>query len=228
RSRSRSARARVQRGAPRAAPGDRRGRRVKRMSATMRERFYATAADLVESDERIAMVFADIGVGRLGNAERTHADRVINVGIRERVYGRMTKQTTGPAQRITPGRRYNERRGTEATVIAAGPLLYATRKATADMDVTVLYMTMPRPFDADTLHASLAGDLVVLVEPYLAGTSSAQVAGALADIPHRIATIGVPNDEHRKYGTWQDHNAAHGLDARGIRTRILRALSRGA
>jgi transketolase len=54
------------------------------------------------------------------------------------------------------------------------------------------------------------------------------VARALANVPHRIAAIGVPNVEHRKYGTWQEHNAAHGLDARGIRARILRALSRDA
>jgi len=146
----------------------------------------------------------------------------------ERVYLRLSEQSNRLARPITPGRLFVERRGAEATVIAAGTLLDATLEATADMDVTVLYMTTARPFDADTLHASLAGDLVVLVEPYLAGTSSAEVAAALADIPHRIATIGVPNVEHRKYGTWQDHNAAHGLDARGIRTRILRALSRGA
>jgi transketolase len=96
------------------------------------------------------------------------------------------------------------------------------------MDVTVLYMTTARPFDGDTLRASLTGDLVVLVEPYLAGTSSAEVAAALADMPHRIAAIGVPNVEHRTYGTWQEHNSAHGLDARGIRTRVARALTPSA
>jgi transketolase len=54
------------------------------------------------------------------------------------------------------------------------------------------------------------------------------VAAALTDIPHRIAALGVPNTEHRKYGTWHEHNAAHGLDARGIRARVIRALSRNA
>jgi transketolase len=86
-------------------------------------------------------------------------------------------------------------------------------------------MTSARPFDSDTLRASLTGDLVVLVEPYLAGTSTAEVARALADIPHRIAAIGVANVEHRRYGTWREHNAAHGLDARGIRARVLSALT---
>ena len=295
----------------------------------MRERFYATAMSLVDSDERIAVVLADIGESGMAEALRTHPDRVINVGIREqlmigvssglaltgfrpiahsfapfvverpfemlkldlghndvgailvsvgasydtavygrthetpedvallstlpgwriyvpghpaeaeqllraaartdeRVYLRLSEQSNRLARPITPGRLFVERRGAEATVIAAGPLLDATLEATADMDVTVLYMTTARPFDADGLHASLAGDLVVLVEPYLAGTSSADVALALSDIPHRIAAIGVPNVEHRRYGTWHEHNAAHGLDAHGIRARILRALSRNA
>ena len=297
------------------------------MTATMRERFYATAAELVESDGRIAVVFADIGTGKLGAIERKHADRVVNVGIREqlmigvasglaltgfrpivhsfapfvverpfemlkldlghvdvgailvsvgasydtnaaaygrthqapedvalvaalpgwricvpghpaeadallraaartdeRVYVRLSEQSNSLARPITPGRLHVERHGRHATVIAAGPLLDATLEATADLDVTVLYMTTARPFDAHTLRASLTGDLIVLVEPYQAGTSSAEVSAALADMPHRIAAIGVPNVEHRKYGTWQEHNAAHGLDARGIRGRILRAL----
>jgi transketolase len=296
---------------------------------TMRERFHSTAAKLVDADERIAVVLADIGTGRMPGAERAHPDRVINVGIREqlmigvasglaltgfrpivhsfapfaverpfemlkvdlghidvgaivvsvgasydtavygrtheapedvaligtlpgwrvevpghpaeaeqllraaartddRVYLRLSEQSNQLARPIASGRLLVERRGRDATVIAVGPLLDATLVATADMDVTVLYMTTARPFDADTLRASLVGDLVVLVEPYLAGTSSAEVARALANVPHRIAAIGVPNVEHRKYGTWQEHNAAHGLDARGIRARILRALSRDA
>ncbi len=297
------------------------------MSVSMRDRFYATAEELVGADERIAVVLADIGTGRMPAAERAHPDRVINVGIREqlmvgvaaglamtgfrpivhsyapfaverpfemlkldlshndvgaivvsvgasydaaangrthqtpedvallsalpgwriyvpghpteadhllraaartddRVYLRLSDQSNQLARPIKPGRLHLERRGRDATVIATGPLLDATLEATADLDVTVLYMTTAQPFDADTLRASLTGDLVVLVEPYLAGTSSAEVATALADEPHRIAAIGVPNVEHRKYGTWREHNAAHGLDARGIRARILRALSR--
>ena len=299
------------------------------MTVTMRDRFYATADDLVAADERIAVVLADIGVGRMPRAEKAHADRVINVGIREqlmvgvaaglgftgfrpivhsyapfvverpfemlkldlghndvgavvvsvgasydaaangrthqtpedvalvsalpgwriyvpghpaevdqllraaarsdeRIYLRLSDQSNQLARPITPGRLHLERRGREATVIATGPLLDVTLEATADIDVTVLYMTTPRPFDGDTLRASLAGELVVLVEPYLAGTSSAEVAAALADTPHRIAAIGVPNVEHRKYGTWQEHNAAHGLDPRGIRARVERALTRTA
>lgn len=69
--------------------------------------------------------------------------------------------------------------------------------------------------------------MVILVEPYLAGTSSAVVSEALADVPHRLLAIGVPNTEHRRYGTWQEHNAAHGLDAPGIRERVRAFLALG-
>src|SRR2546430_3646380 len=55
------------------------------MSATMRDRFYATAEELVGADERMAVVLADIGSGRMPAAEDAHADRVINVGIREQL-----------------------------------------------------------------------------------------------------------------------------------------------
>jgi transketolase len=46
------------------------------------------------------------------------------------------------------------------------------------------------------------------------------VSEALRDVPHRLLASGVANVEHRRYGTWQEHNAAHGLDGPGIRERV--------
>ena len=117
-----------------------------------------------------------------------------------------------------------DRRGRAATIVAFGPVLDAVNEATADLDVTVLYATTVRPFDRATLRAN-ASALVVLVEPYLEGTSAAEASAALADYPHRLVCIGVPNIEHRRYGTWREHDAAHGLDADGLRGRIGRALA---
>ena len=42
------------------------------------------------------------------------------------------------------------------------------------------------------------------------------MAAALADRPHRLLSLGVPNVELRRYGTPGEHRAAHGLDAQGI------------
>jgi len=112
------------------------------------------------------------------------------------------------------------RRGSRATVIAVGPTLDRVLAATSDLDVTVLYVSTVRPFPAALLRAALAGDAVVLVEPYTEGTSSAPVSAALAEVAHRLLAIGVPLVEHRGYGTTDDHDAAHGLDAASIRRRI--------
>jgi transketolase len=293
--------------------------------SAMRERFYETAAGLVERHDRIAVVIAEIGGSALATAKRRHPDRVINVGIREqlmvgvagglalagfrpiahsyapfvverpfemlkldlghqdvgailvsvgasydsaasgrtheapedialvaslpgwrifvpghpdesdlllraaaadddRVYLRLAEQSNALPRPITPGRFHMERRGRDATVIAVGPLLDPVLEATADLDVTVLYATTVRPFDRETLRSTATRD-VILVEPYLAGTSSGEVTDALVDTPHRLLALGVPNAEHRKYGTWREHNAAHGLDAAGIRARILSFLA---
>jgi transketolase len=112
------------------------------------------------------------------------------------------------------------RRGSEATVLAVGPLADPVIAATAGMDVTVLYAPTIRPFDQQTLRATLSAPVVVLAEPYLAGTSVPEVTVALADLPHRVLGLGVGREELRHYGTPQQHQAAHGLDAASLRTQI--------
>ena len=112
------------------------------------------------------------------------------------------------------------RRGAQASVLAVGPLADAVIEATAGMDVTELYPPTIRPFDRQTLRATLSAPVVVLAEPYLAGTSVPEVAVALADLPHRVLGLGVGREELRHYGTPQQHQAAHGLDAASLRGRI--------
>ena len=111
------------------------------------------------------------------------------------------------------------RDGGSCVVIAVGPTLDPVLEATADLDVTVAYLSRVRPFDSAGLRA-LDPTEVVLVEPYQAGTSSAVVADALWDRPHRLLALGVRTPELRRYGSGADHRAAHGLDARGIRAAI--------
>jgi transketolase len=111
-------------------------------------------------------------------------------------------------------------RGTQATVLAVGPLADAVVKATAGMDVNVLYAPTIRPFDRQTFRATLAAPAIVLVEPYLQGTSVPEVTAALADLPHRVLGLGVAREELRHYGTPEEHQAAHGLDPASLRDRI--------
>jgi transketolase len=118
------------------------------------------------------------------------------------------------------------RRGSAATVIALGPVLDDVLTATAGRDVTVLYAHSVRPFDSSTVRAVLTTPDVVLVEPWLAGTSARMVSDALVDAPHRLLSLGTRRMELRHYGTPAEHQRAHGLDAAGIRRSIESFLAR--
>ena len=142
------------------------------------------------------------------------------------VYLRLSVPANAAPFPVRPGELAVLRTGSAGTVLAVGPMADAVLAATAGLDVTVLYATTIRPFDADTLRATLSNPDVVLVEPYLTGTSVPFVAEAMRDIPHRVLALGVGRQELRRYGTPAEHIAAHGLDAVGLRARIADFLCR--
>jgi len=143
-------------------------------------------------------------------------------------YMRLSTEANREARPVWPGLQV-VRSGRRAMVVAVGPMLSPVLDAVADLDVTVAYATTVRPFDADGLRSLVASSGVVtagvvLVEPYLAGTSAFAVASALASRPHRLLSLGVGREEVRRYGTPADHAAWHGLDAAGIRRSVTRFL----
>lgn len=138
----------------------------------------------------------------------------------DRSYLRLSEATNTAARPVEPGRFDVVRRGSRGTVIAVGPMLDRTAAAVEGLDVTVLYAATVRPFDAGTLVGTLAEPNVVLVEPYLAGTSGAAAAAALQHVPHRLLALGVPRVESRRYGAAADHDRAYGLDVPGLRRSI--------
>ena len=147
------------------------------------------------------------------------ADRLFRqaLGGDGRTYLRLSEETNHA--RVDPGWLTVLRRGSPRAplVVAVGPTLSPVLEATSDRDVTVAYIATVRPFPHEDLRDALGtGTDVVLVEPYLAGTSAPEIALALRDRPHRLLALGVPNAEFRHYGAGADHRAAHGLDAPGI------------
>ncbi|MEW1723509.1 transketolase [Streptomyces sp. NPDC093109] len=153
-----------------------------------------------------------------------------------RDYVRLSLQSNARARPVVPaggGAGFaTVREGRAGVVIAVGPMLDNVLAATEGLDTTVLYATTVRPFDGDALRRAVAartGDSadVVLVEPYLAGTSTAAANDALPDTPHRVLGLGVARRELRAYGELADHVAAHGLDPRSLRERVTAFLARG-
>ncbi|MFI7285999.1 transketolase family protein [Streptomyces anulatus] len=142
----------------------------------------------------------------------------------DRVYVRLSLQANREALPVSGTAGFTVvREGRRGTVIAVGPMLDNVLAATEGLDVTVLYATTVRPFDAAGVRraagAATTAD-VVIVEPYLAGTSAAAAGEALIDLPHRVLGLGVGRAELRRYGQLEEHLAAHGLDPQGLRKRI--------
>jgi len=156
-----------------------------------------------------------------------HADEVEQV-LRAAVQGngrdyvRVVAQQNHEAYPVRRGRFHHVRRGSGATVVAVGAMLDPVLEAVRGRDVTVLYAGSVRPFDNTALRSLLTVPDVVLVEPYLAGTSARLVDETLIDVPHRLLSLGVPRTELRRYGSPADHLAANGLDAAGIAAAIDR------
>jgi transketolase len=120
------------------------------------------------------------------------------------------------------------RPGRAGVVVAVGPTLANVLAAVSTLDVAVLYASTVRPFDGPGLRAAVLAAHrpdVVLVEPYLRGTSAHEVSDALRALPHRLLSLGVRRDtEVHAYGTAEQHDAIHGLDPDGIAESIRRFL----
>lgn len=142
------------------------------------------------------------------------------VGGNGRAYLRLSERTNTSTHDLEIGRLCVLRRGLRGTVIAVGPMLDRCIAAVEDLDVNLLYATTVRPFDIVTLRSTLAAPNVVLVEPYLAGTSVRLIDDALVDLPHRVLGLGVSRNDMRAYGSVEDHDRLHGIDARSLRHSI--------
>ena len=158
-----------------------------------------------------------------GSAAEVDAAIRASVGAGGLHYVRVVDQTNTATFPHQPGRFHTVRHHPGApVVVAVGPQLDAVLAATAHRPVTVLYANTVRPFDRAGLAAAVgAGPAeVIVVEPYLAGTSAHEVAVALQSVPHRLLSLGVGRTELRRYGSAAEHIAAHGLDAAGIRAAV--------
>ncbi|WP_063890843.1 transketolase family protein [Sciscionella sediminilitoris] len=165
-----------------------------------------------------------------GHPEEAAALLRADAAREDAVYLRLSEQSNARPY-ATDGAMTVLKRGGEGVVLVVGPLADNVLTATEQLDVTVLYTPTVRPLDVRTLRSAVftSSTDVLLVEPYLRGTSTHAVAEALVDIPHRIAALGVDREhELRGYGEPADHERAHGLDPASIAARARRFFHAGA
>ena len=170
----------------------------------MRQQMGKTVYELLESDKRLVVVLAEIN--RLARTNNP-VEYPVHFGKLEIV-----------------------QRGSQATVIAVGPMLAATWEAVKDLDVTLLYCTTVVTFDAETLQSVCPDQQrqrskIVLVEPYYEDVLVPDICAAMGRVPVSIESIGVPHKVLSRYGTPEQHDEALGLTPGGIRRRVERFLS---
>ena len=184
---------------------------------------YAESGRTHQAPEDVALVSALPGWEVYVPGHPDEIDVILSRLVRGdgRAYVRLSLQQNASAH--TPGM---IRPGGRGVVIAVGPVLDRVLAATDRLDVAVVYVNQVRPLDGAVLRAAAAAPApnLVLVEPYQQGTSTAQIASLFCDVPHRLLAIGVPNVEYRGYGTYEDHDRAHGLDVASLRSRITEFL----
>ena len=138
------------------------------------------------------------------------------------VYIRMSSQSNArplPTAGIEVVRATNPSR---PTVLAFGPALDAVLEATSGLDVGIVYSSSIRPFNEAELRNAVPGPDLIVVEPFLQGTTAGLVSAALSDRPMRYTHLGVGDREVRRYGAPLEHLRAHGLDPTSLRARIHR------
>jgi len=145
--------------------------------------------------------------GHPDEVERLLRDEVARDGT---VYLRLSDEQNDAARPAFQVLRAPEPGGPLA--IAVGPTLDPVLEATAGSRYGVAYVATVRPFPSLEVASLGAGD-IVLVEPYMAGTSAAEIPFERA---RRLHCLGIRDAELRRYGTGAEHRRAHGLDAAGI------------
>ena len=137
----------------------------------------------------------------------------------DRAYIRMSNDSNGARLSDRPSAVEVVRRGSvgSPTVLAVGPVADAVLEGSKGFDVTIAYTATPHPLDRLGLSAAVSGPDVLVVEPYLEGTSVGAVVGALPGRALRVSAHGVRDTDIRRYGSPEEHREAHRLDARGIR-----------
>ncbi len=145
-------------------------------------------------------------------------------GSKNPTYFRLSEVSNAADQKVSFGKGLIIKKGKKATIVAVGPMLQKVLEATADMDVTILYYTTIRPFDADLIKKVMKNQPnqhIIICEPYYEGGLTFDITSALPSKQLRIDHIGVPHKFINNYGTVTETDVELGLDTVGVKKKIL-------
>lgn len=111
------------------------------------------------------------------------------------------------------------KKGKLGTVIAVGPLLDKVVNATKNLDVTIIYLTTIRPFDAKTMKENITGNKVLICEPYYSGAITEDVINSVSG-PLKIDFLGISKKFLAHYGTVEEQDLEIGFTEKEIFNRM--------
>lgn len=123
-------------------------------------------------------------------------------------YFRLAEKSNSANNEVKFGKATVIRKGSLATVIAVGNMLDNVLQAVQDKDVTILYYTTLRPFDAETLRETAPNEKILLCEPYYSGALLYDILQTFAGKPLQIEFVGMAHEIIHTYGTY-DENLRH-------------------
>ncbi len=142
------------------------------------------------------------------------------------VYVRLSDQSNAFAVGGTGPTLVREGAPHQPILLAVGPML--EHALALDGDFGVAYLSQVQPFPSAAIREVVGDRDVVVLEPYLEGTTLGDLTAALAGTGGWVRAIGVPKRELRRYGSIDDHLDAHRLTTPHLQTRLLPFLSRSA
>lgn len=134
------------------------------------------------------------------------------------VYVRLSERSNGVAVNGTGPTLVREGGPDRPVLLAIGPML--DHALAIDADFGIAYLSQVQPFPSAAIRELVGSRDVVVLEPFLEGTMLADLTTALAGTGGRVAAVGVPKGELRRYGSIDDHLDAHHLTAPHLKTRL--------
>jgi transketolase len=135
-------------------------------------------------------------------------------------YFRLSERSNTSSCSVEFGKASVVRKGTEATVVAVGPLLDDVLTACSDLDVTVLYYSTLEPFDGQTLAENCPSRKFLLCEPYYSGALDHDVISSVGGSRICIRHVGVPHVFLTSYGSARDQDREIGMTSDNIRAEL--------
>lgn len=141
-------------------------------------------------------------------------------------YFRLAEKSNSADNAVEFGKATVIRKGSLATIIAVGNMLDSVLQAVQDKDVTVLYYTTLRPFDADTLLKNAPNEKILLCEPYYSGALLYDIVQTFAGKPLQIELVGMSHEVVHTYGTYEENLRYFKMTSATIAEKLKRLVER--